>query len=165
MLILFCSDKHTHPQSQPPPQSPTLGRSAQNNGEIGRNGRSNEEQMRSTSGPANHRHPGGLSDGQADHTIASDGRQETSPTASSTEHTDDSIEDSQRRPELLHLRPSQTTVSATQEAAPQASSETRQARLLKLRKDTVLPGRFCSRRLKRKRVLPRTCWGPIRWVV
>jgi hypothetical protein len=82
--------------------------------------------MRSTSGPANHRHPGGLSDGQAAHTIASDGRQATSPTASNTEHTDDSIEDSQRRSELLHLRPSQTPVSATQEDAPQASSETRQ---------------------------------------
>ena len=78
--------------------------------------------MRPTSGPANHRYPGGLSDGQADHIIASDEKQETSPTASNTEHTDDSIEDRQRRSELLHLRPSQTTISATREDAPQANS-------------------------------------------
>ena len=69
--------RHQHPQlplqSQLSPQSPTLGGSAQNKGEIGPNGRSNEEQMRPTTGPANHRqtHPGGMSDGQAAHTIAS----------------------------------------------------------------------------------------------
>ena len=49
--------------------------------------------MRSTRGTANRQHTGGMSDGQVDHTIASDERREPSPTASNTEPTEDSTED------------------------------------------------------------------------